>query len=130
MARFCVTPRTKIIYLANPNNPTGTANTEADLLAFVRGLPDHVVAVVDEAYADFAEETALPLARERENVIVLRTFSKSFSLAGMRIGLGFAHLRIIDGLNATLAFYAWPGQRGTRAGAGESTAGVATRRRH
>jgi len=55
--------------------------------------------VVDEAYADFADETALALARERRNVIVLRTLSKSFSLAGMRIGLGFAHPRIIEGLD-------------------------------
>jgi histidinol-phosphate aminotransferase len=53
---------------------------------------------VDEAYADFAEGNALSLARERENVVVLRTFSKSFSLAGMRIGLGFAHSRIVEGL--------------------------------
>ncbi len=55
--------------------------------------------VIDEAYADFAEETALSLVREKKNVIVLRTLSKSFSLAGMRIGLGFAHPEIIRGLN-------------------------------
>ncbi len=55
--------------------------------------------VIDEAYADFADETALPLAREKENVIVLRTLSKSFSLAGMRVGLGFAHPAILEGLN-------------------------------
>jgi histidinol-phosphate aminotransferase len=55
--------------------------------------------VIDEAYADFAEEHALSLARERRNVIVLRTMSKSFSLAGMRIGLGFAHPAIMEGLN-------------------------------
>ena len=67
-------------------------------LAVLSRLADCVpgVLVVDEAYADFAR--TLSLARERENVIVLRTFSKSFSLAGMRIGLGFAHPRIIEGL--------------------------------
>ncbi len=86
-----------VTVVANPNSPSGTAvpvAALADLADRVRG-----VLVVDEAYADFAEETALSLARERENVVVLRTFSKSFSLAGMRIGLGFAHPRLVAGLN-------------------------------
>jgi histidinol-phosphate aminotransferase len=89
--------RAKVTIVANPNSPSGTAvplERLADLADRVRGI-----LVVDEAYADFAEETALPLARERENVVVLRTFSKSFSLAGMRIGLGFGHPRILEGLN-------------------------------
>ena len=89
--------RAKVTTVANPNSPSGTA-VPLDVLA---GLADRVrgILVVDEAYADFAEETALPLARERENVVVLRTFSKSFSLAGMRIGLGFGHPRILEGLH-------------------------------
>ena len=89
--------KARVTVVASPNSPSGTSVP----LRTLAGLADAVsgVLVVDEAYADFAEETALPLARERENVIVLRTFSKSFSLAGMRIGLGFAHPRIIDGLN-------------------------------
>jgi histidinol-phosphate aminotransferase len=89
--------RARVTIVAHPNSPSGTAASMralADLADRVDGL-----LVVDEAYADFAEETALPLAREHDNVIVLRTFSKSFSLAGMRIGLGFAHPRIIEGLN-------------------------------
>ncbi len=86
-----------VTIVANPNSPSGTAVPVADLDALARRVAG--VLVVDEAYADFAGETALSLARERENVIVLRTFSKSFSLAGMRIGLGFAHPRIIAGLN-------------------------------
>ena len=89
--------RAKVTVVASPNSPSGTAvplATLSDLASAVRGI-----LVVDEAYADFAEETALPLARERENVVVLRTFSKSFSLAGMRIGLGFGHPRILEGLN-------------------------------
>jgi histidinol-phosphate aminotransferase len=89
--------RAPVTVVANPNSPSGTAvpaTALADLADRVAG-----VLVVDEAYADFAGETALPLARERENVIVLRTFSKSFSLAGMRIGLGFAHPRIVAGLS-------------------------------
>lgn len=89
--------RAKVVVVANPNSPSGTAVPAAvleELASRIRGI-----LVVDEAYADFAEETALPLARERDNVVVLRTFSKSFSLAGLRIGLGFGHSRILEGLN-------------------------------
>ncbi|GAB4240429.1 MAG: histidinol-phosphate transaminase [Deltaproteobacteria bacterium] len=89
--------KARVTIVANPNSPSGTAvpvQALAELASAVSG-----VLVVDEAYADFADETALPLARERRNVIVLRTLSKSFSLAGMRIGLGFAHPRIIQGLD-------------------------------
>lgn len=88
--------RANVTMVASPNSPSGTAVPLADLSRLADSVPG--VLVVDEAYADFAEETALSLARERENVIVLRTLSKSFSLAGMRIGLGFAHPRIIEGL--------------------------------
>jgi len=89
--------KARVTVVASPNSPSGTAVPFRTLAALADAVPG--VLVVDEAYADFAEETALPLARERENVIVLRTFSKSFSLAGMRIGLGFAHPRIVEGLN-------------------------------
>ncbi len=89
--------KARVTVVASPNSPSGTPVPLRDLAALADAVPG--VLVVDEAYADFAEETALPLARERENVIVLRTLSKSFSLAGLRIGLGFAHPRIIDGLN-------------------------------
>jgi histidinol-phosphate aminotransferase len=88
--------RAGVTMVANPNSPSGTAVPLEDLSRLADAIPG--VLVIDEAYADFAEDTALSLARERENVIVLRTFSKSFSLAGMRIGLGFAHPRIIEGL--------------------------------
>jgi histidinol-phosphate aminotransferase len=88
--------RGKVTMVASPNSPSGPAVPLAVLSRLADAAPG--VLVVDEAYADFAEESALSLARERENVIVLRTFSKSFSLAGMRIGLGFAHPRIIEGL--------------------------------
>jgi histidinol-phosphate aminotransferase len=89
--------RAKVTIVATPNSPSGTSiptATLADLADRVAGI-----LVVDEAYADFAEETALSLAREKENVIVLRTLSKSFSLAGMRVGLGFAPPAILAGLN-------------------------------
>lgn len=96
LPRRLLRARANVTMVASPNSPSGTAVPLEDLSRVadsVRGI-----LVVDEAYADFAEETALSLARERENVIVLRTLSKSFSLAGMRIGLGFAHPRVIEGL--------------------------------
>jgi len=77
----------RVTFICNPNSPSGTAATLeeiADLSARLRGL-----VVVDEAYVDFAAGSALPLLRERRNVVILRTFSKSFSLAGLRIGLAF-----------------------------------------
>ena len=97
LPRGLAAKKARVTIVANPNSPSGTAvpvRALAELADLVPGL-----LVVDEAYADFADETALALARERGNVIVLRTLSKSFSLAGMRIGLGFAHPRIIEGLN-------------------------------
>ncbi|HEY3489966.1 MAG TPA: histidinol-phosphate transaminase [Candidatus Deferrimicrobiaceae bacterium] len=89
--------RAPVTIVANPNSPSGTVVPYGQLADLADAVPG--LLVIDEAYADFAEETALPLAREKENVIVLRTFSKSFSLAGMRIGLGFAHPEVIEGLN-------------------------------
>ncbi len=86
-----------VTIVANPNSPSGTAVPVSAVAELAERVPG--ILVVDEAYVDFADETALSLARERENVVVLRTLSKSFSLAGMRIGLGFAHPRIVAGLN-------------------------------
>ena len=87
----------RVTIVASPNSPSGTTVPRGVLADLADAVPG--VLVIDEAYADFSDDTALPLARERNNVLVLRTFSKSFSLAGMRIGLGFAHPRIIEGLN-------------------------------
>ena len=85
-----ITPRTKLVFLACPNNPTGTANSAADILAFARALPEHVVLVYDEAYAEYVENPPdlLPLVREGRNVICLRTFSKIYGLAAFRVGYG------------------------------------------
>jgi histidinol-phosphate aminotransferase len=87
-----ITPRTKLVFVCSPNNPTGTANTEAELLAFGRALPDHVVGVFDEAYAEYVERAPdlRPLIAEGRNVVCLRTFSKIYGLAGLRIGYGYA----------------------------------------
>jgi histidinol-phosphate aminotransferase len=100
MAR-AVTPRTKLIFVASPNNPTGTVNAEADLLAFARALPDHVVLIFDEAYAEYAENPPdlRPLIAEGRKIICLRTFSKIYGLASLRVGYGYAGAELIGLLN-------------------------------
>lgn len=90
-----VFPSTRIVYIANPNNPTGLLAPRGDLRAFVEGLPGHVLCVLDEAYAEYAEGDDQPegpqLVREGvPSVIVLRTFSKIYGLAGLRIGYALA----------------------------------------
>ena len=96
-----VTPRTKLVYVCSPNNPTGTANNEAELLAFARALPGHVVLVFDEAYAEYVEHAPdlRPLISEGRNVVCLRTFSKIYGLASLRIGYGYAAASTIALLN-------------------------------
>jgi len=87
-----VTPRTKLVIVATPNNPTGTANSAAELIAFLRDLPASVICVVDEAYGDFADAPPdiRPLIAEGRNVVGLRTFSKIHGLASLRIGYGYS----------------------------------------
>lgn len=99
--RAAVTPRTKLVFVCSPNNPTGTANSEAELLAFARSLPGHVVAVFDEAYAEYLEAPPdlRPLIREGRNVVCLRTFSKVYGLASLRIGYGYASAEMVGALN-------------------------------
>ena len=96
-----ITPRTRLVYVCSPNNPTGTANTEAELLAFARALPGHVVAVFDEAYAEYqySPPDLRPLIREGRPVVGLRTFSKIFGLAALRIGYGYAGAELCGVLN-------------------------------
>ncbi len=97
--RAAVTPRTKLVYLANPNNPTGTWYAGADFAAFLRALPSDVLVVVDEAYAEFVDApdyaSALPQLAEHPNLIVTRTFSKAYALAGLRVGYALAHPDLI-----------------------------------
>jgi len=89
-----VNDRTKVIYIANPNNPTGTIVTRPELEGFIRDVPDRVLVVLDEAYFEYARvSTDYPDGREYvqrgANVAALRTFSKVYGLAGIRIGYGF-----------------------------------------
>ncbi len=87
----------RLVFVVNPNAPSGTAYALDDLRRLAHSLPRGVL-VVDEAYADFAESSALQLVRELPNVVVLRTLSKSYSLAGMRVGLLLGSEAIVEGL--------------------------------
>ena len=87
-------PRTKLVYVCHPNNPTGTANGRDELLAFLDGLPEHVLCVLDQAYFEYIDDPdyvdGLDLFRAGRRVVVLRTFSKIYGLAGLRVGWAVA----------------------------------------
>ncbi|NUR86536.1 MAG: aminotransferase class I/II-fold pyridoxal phosphate-dependent enzyme, partial [Nonomuraea sp.] len=85
-----VTGRTRAIILCSPNNPTGAAISREDLEAFLDKVPAEVLVILDEAYVEFADPTFAPfIAKNRENLVVLRTFSKAYGLAGLRAGYAF-----------------------------------------
>jgi len=94
MAR-AITPRTKLVFIANPNNPTATVVTRDEVETFMARVPDRVIVVFDEAYSEFAQGPDFPDAlhymRDGRKVVVLRTFSKAASLAGLRVGYAVAH---------------------------------------
>ena len=94
-----ITPRTRLVYLANPNNPTGTWYSAADFEAFLVDVPAQVLVVVDEAYAEFVDApdcaSALPLLAKHPNLVVTRTFSKAHALAGLRVGFAIGHPGLI-----------------------------------
>ncbi|HEY4583562.1 MAG TPA: histidinol-phosphate transaminase [Lysobacter sp.] len=94
-----ITPATRLLYIANPNNPTGTWLDASTLRRFVDAVPPGVVVVVDEAYAEMADApgyaSAMPLARERGNLVVTRTFSKAYALAGLRCGYAVASAGLV-----------------------------------
>jgi histidinol-phosphate aminotransferase len=102
MAR-AVNERTRIVFVANPNNPTGTWVTAADLQAFIAKLPAHVIVALDEAYFEYT--VGLPLQngidwlRRFPNLVVFRTFSKAYGLAGVRVGYAVSHPSVADMLN-------------------------------
>jgi len=97
-----ITPRTRVVFVANPNNPTGTVVSRADLVRFVQQVPPHVLLVIDEAYFEFTEDPTdfIPEIRQGRhlNLLLMRTFSKIYGLAGLRIGYGIANRRLIEAL--------------------------------
>ncbi len=99
-----ITPETRIIAICNPNNPTGTMVSQETIDRFIEKLPDDVIAVFDEAYFEVMPEKMKPdvlkhIRAGKENIIVLRTFSKGYGLAGLRIGYAIAHPELIQLLN-------------------------------
>ena len=98
-----VTKKTKIVFLANPNNPTGTYLTKKELLELRKKLNKNILLVVDDAYAEYMKnrdyKSGLDLFKNKDNVFVLRTFSKIFGLASLRVGWGYGSKKIIDALN-------------------------------
>ena len=99
-----ITGRTRIIFIANPNNPTGAYVTQQEVEDFINKVPREVLVCFDEAYFDFVEAKDFPyllfqIKTERPNLIVLRTFSKSFGLAGLRVGYGMASPELIQYLH-------------------------------
>ena len=102
-----VNVQTKLIMICNPNNPTGTIVTHKELEDFLKGLPAHVLVVIDEAYNEYVADLSYPQSLEflarGYNILILRTFSKVYGLAGLRIGYGLAQEDVITDLNTVRA---------------------------
>jgi len=97
-----ITKNTKVIFISNPNNPTGTYILKKELVEFFKKVPDHVIIVVDEAYNEFVdidEEITLYEYIYKKPIVIMRTFSKAYGLSGLRIGYGIAIKKCIDYLN-------------------------------
>jgi histidinol-phosphate aminotransferase len=97
-----ITPRTKVLFVANPNNPTGTRVTASELLGLIDAVPGSVLVVIDEAYIEFLDEpiNLLPRVRggQQPNLLLMRTFSKIFGLAGLRLGYGIGDAQLVAAL--------------------------------
>ncbi|MFG3113143.1 histidinol-phosphate transaminase [Streptomyces sp. NPDC048197] len=100
-----ITDRTRLIFVCNPNNPTGTVVRRAELESFLDRVPGNVLVVLDEAYREFIRDAEVPdgieIYRDRPNVCVLRTFSKAYGLAGLRVGFAVAHEPVAAALRKT-----------------------------
>lgn len=98
-----VDERTRIVYVSSPSNPTGSYNTAEEIRRLHAGLAPHVLLVVDEAYAEYVVEpdweTSFGLARDSDNIVVTRTFSKIHGLGGLRIGFGYAPLKVAEAID-------------------------------
>jgi len=132
--RAAVTPRTRLLFLATPNNPTGLEISRDDAVALVRDLPDNVLAVVDEAYFDYLEpgtglDTVADLVREGEDAIALRTFSKLYGLAGLRVGYGIGPSAVVAAMRKVQRGYDVGALAQVAALASLGDAGEAARRR-
>jgi histidinol-phosphate aminotransferase len=129
-----VTPRTKVVYVCHPNNPTGTMNTRAELDDFFARVPGHVLVVLDQAYLEYIDHPdyvdGLEYLRAGHRVLVLRTFSKIYGLAGLRVGYGIGHADVVSALSKTRRAFdlVTPAQLGATASL-DDTAELERRRR-
>ena len=98
-----ITPRTRVVFVANPNNPTGTYTSKAEIARLYAGILDDCLLVLDQAYTEYLDpeddDGALELARTKPNVLVTRTFSKIFGLAAERIGWGYGSAQVIEAMH-------------------------------
>ena len=105
-----ITDRTKMMIICNPNNPTGTALKKEALKNFIREIPPNIIILLDEAYIEFSDEglqgSLYPLIKEYRNLVVLRTFSKLYGIAGERVGYTFADAEIIEIMSKSSTFFA------------------------
>ncbi|MFC4591657.1 histidinol-phosphate transaminase [Sphaerisporangium corydalis] len=105
-----ITPATRMIFVCNPNNPTGTANRSEELTVFLDQVPEDVLVVLDEAYREYVRDVDVPdglgLYPDRPNVAVLRTFSKAYGLAGLRVGYLIAHEPVASAVRKTTVPFA------------------------
>ena len=105
-----ITPRTRVIFVCNPNNPTGTVVHRAELEDFLDRVPPDCLVVLDEAYAEYVRDPDVPdgleLYRDRPNLAVLRTFSKAYGLAGLRVGFLVGHEPVAEAARKTLLPFA------------------------
>jgi histidinol-phosphate aminotransferase len=101
-----ITPRTRVILVCNPNNPTGTVVTEGELKALLEKVPKDCLVVLDEAYREYVRDEAVPdgigIYRDHPNVAVLRTFSKAYGLAGLRVGFLIGQAPVADAVRKTM----------------------------
>ncbi|MEV4455196.1 histidinol-phosphate transaminase [Microbispora sp. NPDC004025] len=105
-----ITPETRLVFVCNPNNPTGTVNRTEELVRFLDRVPENVTVVLDEAYREYVRDVDVPdgltLYRDRPNVAVLRTFSKAYGLAGLRVGYLIGHEPVAAAVRKTLLPFA------------------------
>jgi len=119
-----ITPRTKLVYICHPNNPTGTMNTRAELDAYFEDVPQHVLTVLDQAYFEYIDDPdyadGIEYVKAGRRVIVLRTFSKIYGLAGVRVGYGVAAAELVAELGKTRRAFdlTTPGQEAALASLG------------
>ncbi|MBI5429071.1 MAG: histidinol-phosphate transaminase [Nitrosomonadales bacterium] len=103
MLKAAIEHKAKLVFIANPNNPTGTFLSAADLLSFMRALPANILVVLDEAYNEYLPEDkrydSVEWLKEFPNLIISRTFSKAYGLAGLRVGYAFADAQVADMVN-------------------------------